>query len=89
MNEGQKTGDQVPDVLIENNKVLSFIRQDNELGHKNLDMGRYEEAIDFFDQVIENDKNDLTAWQGKGIAFNYLQRHDRLQILFQEGHRYD
>ncbi len=41
---------------------------------KNL--GRYDEAIRYYDKALEIDPEYVYAWNGKGCALDYLRRYD-------------
>ena len=41
-----------------------------------LSMGKVEEAIEFYDSALTNDRNCYSAWLGKGTALKILKRYE-------------
>jgi tetratricopeptide (TPR) repeat protein len=40
------------------------------------ELGRYEEAVEYFDKALEKDPHDSGTWNNKGIAFRELGRYE-------------
>ena len=47
-----------------------------------LALGRYEEAIVYFDKALEIDPNDADSWGSKGSALQQLHRHEESLMCF-------
>ena len=48
-------------------------------------LGRFEEALQYFDQALELNTDDSNAWYGKGTALDGLGRYEEAQIAFKKG----
>jgi tetratricopeptide (TPR) repeat protein len=47
-----------------------------------VDLGKYEEALVYFDKAIELNPNDAEVWDNKGIALGHLGKHDEALACF-------
>ena len=41
-----------------------------------IDLGRYDEAIQYYDKALQIDPNDTVALNNKGVALSDLDRYD-------------
>jgi tetratricopeptide (TPR) repeat protein len=47
-----------------------------------VDLGKYEEALVYFDKAIELNPNDAEVWDNKGIVLGYLGKHEEALVCF-------
>ncbi len=47
-----------------------------------LDEGRYEDALDFFEQALLLNQNDPDLWNHKGVALRSLGRYEESMACF-------
>jgi len=52
------------------------------LGKEQLNLGHYDNALDFFEQAISLDQKDPDLWNLKGIALRSLGRYDEAVSCF-------
>src|SRR5438094_961020 len=53
-----------------------------EYGWSLLRMGRRPEALDCFEEAIEQDDAHIVAWVAKGVVLNWLRRNDDALVAF-------
>lgn len=53
-----------------------------EKGHRLLDAGKFEEALNFFDQALLLNQNDPELWNHKGVALRSMGRYDEAMECF-------
>ena len=46
------------------------------MGNKRSDLERHEQTIKYFDEAIDKDRNNVEAWNNKGLALNDLEEYD-------------
>jgi tetratricopeptide (TPR) repeat protein len=53
------------------------------------DQGRYEEALQAYEEAIKNNPNDAGAWNNKGVALNNLIRYDEALLAYENAIKID
>jgi len=53
-----------------------------ENGKKMLDNGKFEDALNYFDQALLLDQNDPELWNHKGVALRSIGRYDEASECF-------
>lgn len=60
----------------------------NELGTLKLRRLRPAEAIEFYDEALRYERNNLSALTGRAVALDFLSRHAEAQESYREGLKY-
>jgi Flp pilus assembly protein TadD len=51
-------------------------------GSRLLEEGKFEEALNFFDQALLSNQNDPELWNHKGVALRSMGRYDEAMECF-------
>lgn len=56
--------------------LFNFLEDDFDLGLKAFDSGDYELAIFYFTRHLSKNPKDVSAYNNRGLAYNYLKKYD-------------